>query len=134
MEEITLAERVRRQRWLGAGLVLAAIPVGLIEWAILREAGVSSLSTVAGVAAGVVASGLVVAGWILLARTDPRWSDNQVLAAYALGGLVVWLVSALLDGAGPTGIVEGVLVAMLWPAWLLAWLFGGVLGLPGPML
>jgi FtsH-binding integral membrane protein len=132
-ERIPVEERVRRQRWVGAGLVTGAVLVGFILWVLRARAGTSGTveAALAG-AGGLVVSGLVLGGLVLLARTDPRWTDRQVVATYAIAGFVVWGLAAFGLGRGTTGqLGEGVLIAALWPAWLLALFFANVAGLAG---
>lgn len=121
-------ERIRRQRWLGVGAILAAVPVTFIAWtlAVERVDPYQSPGKLLVVSAAILASVLVLGGMILLARTDPRWSTRQAVATYALIGIIAGLAS------GQEPLVEGLVVAALWPAISLIYLYVTALGLwPG---
>lgn len=124
-EAIGRREHIRRQRWLGVGTIVAAVPVALIVWfSAVRWfdpfQGPGLAITITG---GVLTSGLVLGGLILLARTE-RWSSAwQAVAAYALVGTIVWLLS------GKELFIEGLMIALLWPFVLLAFAFAARLGI-----
>lgn len=119
-----LAASIRRHRQLGlvllaGGLVLALVGA-LVATKLLPPPGAGFLAA-AGLL-GVITSSLVLGGLALLARADPRWTLQRIVAAYVLAGLVVWLLSALAGGVGTAGELGfGVAIALLWPSWLVLW-------------
>lgn len=128
-------EAIRRQRWLGLGAILAAIPVSFIGWLLLiRVAGGGIGVWLLGGLFAILTSGLLLTGLILLAGTDGRWSAQQAVAVYAIVGLIVWWVTAGVERVGtvPGELTAGLLIAALWPAWVLVVFYAQVLGLVAP--
>ena len=107
-------------RWLGAGLVAAALACTLIS---LSGRGPASYLLEAAEVAATLAAGPLVAGWIarLVGYTPPRW-----LAPVAFAPAALWTVAALAGArfAGdPLAIRAAVPMLMFWSAaaFALAW-------------